>query len=139
MRQSIPGSPNVRRSRASITNNTSSSSTSAVYQQIHQSEELGSRLLPDNIRIQTSPFKSIMSSIRSNRGKGGLVGSVIEFLNSTRFVVLLVLCLQNSLFTVLRRYSQGVLREVYSKVSYRICFLLWSYCNDESMSLPSLV
>lgn len=29
--------------------------------------------------------------------------------------VLLILCLQNSLFTVLRRYSQGVLQETYSK------------------------
>lgn len=29
--------------------------------------------------------------------------------------VLLVLCLQNSMFTVLRRYSQGVLKELYSK------------------------
>jgi UDP-sugar transporter A1/2/3 len=32
-----------------------------------------------------------------------------------RIVVLVVLCLQNSLFTVLRRYSQGVLKENYSK------------------------
>lgn len=32
-----------------------------------------------------------------------------------RLLVLLVLCLQNSLFTVLRRYSQGVLKEEYSK------------------------
>lgn len=30
-------------------------------------------------------------------------------------MVLMVLCLQNSLFTVLRRYSQGVLKEKYSK------------------------
>jgi len=34
---------------------------------------------------------------------------------SVRWLVLLVLCLQNSLFTVLRRYSQGVLLETYSK------------------------
>jgi solute carrier family 35 (UDP-sugar transporter), member A1/2/3 len=34
---------------------------------------------------------------------------------STRFLVLVVLSLQNSLFTVLRRYSQGVLKETYSK------------------------
>lgn len=38
------------------------------------------------------------------------------YMNSTRLVVLLVLCLQNSLFTSLRRYSQGVLKEEYSKV-----------------------
>ncbi|OEU07482.1 Nuc_sug_transp-domain-containing protein [Fragilariopsis cylindrus CCMP1102] len=36
-------------------------------------------------------------------------------MNSTRLMVLIVLCLQNSLFTVLRRYSQGVLKEDYSK------------------------
>jgi hypothetical protein len=40
-----------------------------------------------------------------------------QYMNSTRLLVLAVLCLQNSLFTVLRRYSQGVLQEVYSKVS----------------------
>lgn len=32
-----------------------------------------------------------------------------------KLVVLVILCLQNSIFTVLRRYSQGVLRETYSK------------------------
>lgn len=37
-------------------------------------------------------------------------------MNSTKVLVLCVLCLQNSMFTVLRRYSQGVLKEAYSKV-----------------------
>jgi len=32
-----------------------------------------------------------------------------------KWLVLIILCLQNSLFTVLRRYSQGVLKETYSK------------------------
>eukprot|EP00591_Stephanopyxis_turris_P007766 CAMPEP_0195522938 /NCGR_PEP_ID=MMETSP0794_2-20130614/21604_1 /TAXON_ID=515487 /ORGANISM="Stephanopyxis turris, Strain CCMP 815" /LENGTH=375 /DNA_ID=CAMNT_0040652821 /DNA_START=10 /DNA_END=1137 /DNA_ORIENTATION=- len=36
-------------------------------------------------------------------------------LNRTKLIVLTVLCLQNSLFTVLRRYSQGILKETYSK------------------------
>lgn len=36
-------------------------------------------------------------------------------MNSTRLMVLSVLCLQNSMFTTLRRYSQGVLKETYSK------------------------
>jgi UDP-sugar transporter A1/2/3 len=36
-------------------------------------------------------------------------------INLIKLGVLLVLCLQNSLFTVLRRYSQGVLKETYSK------------------------
>lgn len=37
------------------------------------------------------------------------------YMNSTRLMVLVVLCLQNSMFTTLRRYSQGVLKETYSK------------------------
>lgn len=36
-------------------------------------------------------------------------------MNATKLMVLVILCLQNSLFTVLRRYSQGVLKENYSK------------------------
>eukprot|EP00977_Amphora_coffeiformis_P015429 scaffold4510_cov183-Amphora_coffeaeformis.AAC.114 len=40
----------------------------------------------------------------------GLVGQ-----NQIKLLVLVVVCLQNSLFTVVRRYSQGVLREDYSK------------------------
>lgn len=40
-------------------------------------------------------------------------------MNSTKMIVLCILCLQNSMFTILRRYSQGVLQEIYSKVSQR--------------------
>mmetsp|Transcript_25296 Transcript_25296/g.38239 ORF Transcript_25296/g.38239 Transcript_25296/m.38239 type:complete len:385 (+) Transcript_25296:114-1268(+) len=36
-------------------------------------------------------------------------------MNSTKIIVLCILCLQNSMFTILRRYSQGVLKEIYSK------------------------
>jgi hypothetical protein len=39
----------------------------------------------------------------------------LSMLLSIKFLVLVILSLQNSLFTVLRRYSQGVLKEVYSK------------------------
>mmetsp|Transcript_17492 Transcript_17492/g.39492 ORF Transcript_17492/g.39492 Transcript_17492/m.39492 type:complete len:99 (+) Transcript_17492:774-1070(+) len=39
---------------------------------------------------------------------------VISFCSSMKLVVLITLCLQNSMFTVLRRYSQGVLNEKYS-------------------------
>lgn len=42
--------------------------------------------------------------------------SALGCMSSTRVMVLLVLCLQNSMFTVLRRYSLGVLHETYSKV-----------------------
>ena len=40
-------------------------------------------------------------------------------MNSTKLLVLCILCLQNSMFTILRRYSQGVLKEIYSKVRIR--------------------
>jgi len=35
-------------------------------------------------------------------------------INTIKMGVLLILCLQNSMFTILRRYSQGVLKEVYA-------------------------
>jgi hypothetical protein len=39
-----------------------------------------------------------------------------QCMNSIQLMVLGVLCFQNSMYTVLRRYSQGVLKENYSKV-----------------------
>lgn len=39
-------------------------------------------------------------------------------ISSTKLAVLLILCFQNSVFTVLRRYSQGILKEKYS--SYEV-------------------
>ena len=39
-----------------------------------------------------------------------------SMMSSTKLFVLVLLCMQNTMFTVLRRYSQGVLKEVYSKV-----------------------
>jgi hypothetical protein len=41
--------------------------------------------------------------------------SFVTSTTSIKFVVLIVLSLQNSLFTVLRRYSQGIRQEMYSK------------------------
>lgn len=40
---------------------------------------------------------------------------VAKMFSSIKLFVLVVLCLQNTIFTVLRRYSQGVLQEKYSK------------------------
>jgi len=40
-----------------------------------------------------------------------------SMMSSMKIFVLCLLCMQNTLFTVLRRYSQGVLKENYSKVS----------------------
>jgi UDP-sugar transporter A1/2/3 len=48
-------------------------------------------------------------------GNGSGIMGRFHCMSSIRMVVLIVLCLQNSMFTVLRRYSQGVLRENYSK------------------------
>lgn len=42
-------------------------------------------------------------------------------MQSVRLLVLLLLCLQNSLFTVLRRYSKGILKEEYS--SYELLLM----------------
>ena len=47
-------------------------------------------------------------------------------MNSTKVLVLLILCLQNSMFTILRRYSQGVLKEDYSKVRI-MCVMIGSF------------
>ena len=41
--------------------------------------------------------------------------SILNSTTSIKFVVLILLSLQNSLFTVLRRYSQGIRQETYSK------------------------
>jgi hypothetical protein len=38
-------------------------------------------------------------------------------MSGMKLFVLCLLCMQNTMFTVLRRYSQGVLKENYSKVS----------------------
>ena len=43
-----------------------------------------------------------------------------SMMSSIKLLVLCLLCMQNTLFTVLRRYSQGVLKENYSKVSHII-------------------
>jgi len=58
-------------------------------------------------------------------------------LSSIRLMVLAILCLQNSLYTVLRRYSQGVLKENYSKHELlllaeviKIVFSAWMISKD---------
>jgi hypothetical protein len=60
-------------------------------------------------------------------------GTISQYMNSTRLMVLLVLCLQNSLFTVLRRYSQGVLQELYSTVCAGIVGIFFVITNSNSM------
>ncbi|CAJ1950604.1 unnamed protein product [Cylindrotheca closterium] len=60
-----------------------------------------------------SPARVASDELEKDHGpekKGGF-----QCFSSIRLMVLAVLCLQNSLYTVLRRYSQGVLKENYSK------------------------
>ena len=47
-----------------------------------------------------------------------------SMMSSTKLFVLVLLCMQNTLFTVLRRYSQGVLKEIYSKVRNVFIFMV---------------
>jgi UDP-sugar transporter A1/2/3 len=51
----------------------------------------------------------------TRKSKMSVIMGRLNCMSSTRMMVLVVLCLQNSMFTVLRRYSQGVLKENYSK------------------------
>ena len=62
------------------------------------------------IQTATSVFNS--KKYDSNKMK-----EAVSNFGSMKLAVLVILCLQNSIFTVLRRYSQGVLKETYSKVS----------------------
>ena len=71
--------------------------------------------------------------------------SFLGFMSSMRMLVLVILCLQNSIFTVLRRYSQGVLREVYSKHEVllvgeliKMAFSAWMISRDLPEDMPSL-
>ena len=71
-----------------------------------------------------------------------MIKAMLQYMNSTRLMVLVVLCLQNSLFTILRRYSQGVLQEAYSKV--RLCMFVAAFpwdvsCIDQISSSPFLL
>jgi len=74
-----------------------------------------------------------------------LLKSFINYMSSMKMLVLVILCLQNSLFTVLRRYSQGVLREVYSKHEVllvgeviKMAFSAWMISKDLPADCPSL-
>jgi hypothetical protein len=81
-----------------------------------------------NLEIIATPQRSSSSNSRINEGKeGNKLGrkdsdlkksqnSSSYNMNRVKFFVLMVLCLQNTLFTVMRRYSLGVLKEKYSKV-----------------------
>ena len=71
---------------------------------------------PDNADSNNEDDEKYGKGHRMNFRRTRNAISYFQCMNSTRLMVLMILCLQNSMFTVLRRYSQGVLREVYSKV-----------------------
>lgn len=69
----------------------------------------------------------------------------VAYMSSMKMVVLVILCLQNSIFTVLRRYSQGVLKEIYSKHEVllvgeviKIVFSAWMISKDLPADCPDL-
>ena len=70
-------------------------------------------------RMQMSPEKNYTDAraypVKNSKAETKRV-TMSPWFNSTKLMVLMVLCLQNSLYTLLRRYSQGVLKEKYSKV-----------------------
>ena len=70
---------------------------------------------PMKVNVETN--HSPKNGFDENAVKGRGIFSNYKCMSSTRLMVLTVLCLQNSIYTVLRRYSQGVLNETYSKVS----------------------
>lgn len=67
--------------------------------------------------VENTEAEYTTTHTRRQKNYSNMFSSVKRYMNSTRLIVLLVLCLQNSMFTILRRYSQGVLKETYSKVS----------------------
>lgn len=71
--------------------------------------------------------------------------SFISYMSSMKMLVLVILCLQNSMFTIMRRYSQGVLKEVYSKHEVllvgeiiKILFSAWMISKSLPEDCPSL-
>ncbi|GAX11079.1 hypothetical protein FisN_9Hh165 [Fistulifera solaris] len=76
-----------------------------------QHHRKASKRVPETIHKDDTPPRKpsiIMSDTNNNK-------SIFSCMNSIRMVVLVVLCLQNSLFTVIRRYSLGTRQEKYSK------------------------
>lgn len=76
----------------------------------------------------TNPRRTLTSSTAANANSAAMSSEeepkdytkrrrtpFFQCMSSIRLVVLVILCLQNSLYTVLRRYSQGILKEEYSK------------------------
>lgn len=87
----------------------------------------------------TSPKMSSVVINKENTNSGGILSFIrkLHCMSSMKLMVLIILCLQNSIFTVLRRYSQGVLKEIYSKHEVllvgefiKILFSAWMISKD---------
>jgi UDP-sugar transporter A1/2/3 len=73
------------------------------------------RRTPDKEEARDIEDRSDHGKGKHKMGTGNGIMSRFHCMSSTKIMVLVLLCLQNSMFTVLRRYSQGVLKENYSK------------------------
>ena len=74
--------------------------------------------VPQPLQASASLSKGNKAKPRKSKVVASASSLVVSFLRSCctmKLFVLLVLCFQNSMFTILRRYSQGVLKEMYSK------------------------
>lgn len=91
------------------------SSASSIDFNFSSSDRLLFNTNNDNNSTNSSDCSSVASDHDERKDHRGTMARLLQGFSSIRLVVLLVLCLQNSFFTVLRRYSQGVLKEKYSK------------------------
>ena len=127
----------------------STSESPLVKQQSLSSAPIVSPLTPRQITASSSPspprenLPPELPKLSGNRRPSSMFSSfrsrlitMKAYMNSTRLVVLLVLCLQNSMFTTLRRYSQGVLQETYSKVSQVKTIISTSAQRERTTNTP---
>eukprot|EP00980_Cylindrotheca_fusiformis_P010324 scaffold2299_cov131-Cylindrotheca_fusiformis.AAC.11 len=87
------------------------------------------------LRRNVSDVASPSSSQDKDRDDQKVHRSGFQCMNSTRLMVLAVLCLQNSMYTVLRRYSQGVLKETYSKHNPSSNLLHVCHCRNSARAV----
>jgi UDP-sugar transporter A1/2/3 len=79
------------------------------------SNAAGNSTNPNNTSEQEAHSKNHCSNNNSNNIMTSTTSPKSNNLRIIKLGVLCILCFQNSIFTVLRRYSQGVLKETYSK------------------------
>lgn len=119
MSNSIMGSPNLNtKILGEKKNNNASVSRGGGGEVVHHhnSNHDDDSNLKNDLNTRPRPARALTHTITTSSNYYGMnLLSRFQWLCSMRTLVLLILCLQNSLFTVLRRFSQGVLHEKYSK------------------------